>query len=274
MAFFEVTDLHKSFGNKEVLKGVSLTLDKGQIMAVIGDSGNGKTTFLRCLNFLTEADTGTISINGETIFDANVPLKPSELRKKRMKMGLVFQSYNLFPQYTVLKNTYLAANLLVKEEASAYAKTLTNASLSEKRRLVSDFKKKRKAENVENAKQLIGSMGLDDESDKYPCQLSGGQSQRAAIARALMLSPEILCFDEPTSALDPKLTAEVLNVIKALKEEGRTMIVVTHEMSFAASCADKIVFFRDGKVVEQGGPEILTDPETADLKDFLQLSKE
>ena len=159
MAFFEVTDLHKSFGNKEVLKGVSLTLDKGQIMAVIGDSGNGKTTFLRCLNFLTEADTGTISINGETIFDANIPLKPSELRKKRMKMGLVFQSYNLFPQYTVLKNTYLAANLLVKEEASAYAKTLTNASLSEKRRLVSDFKKKRKAENVENAKQLIGSMG-------------------------------------------------------------------------------------------------------------------
>ena len=252
MAFLEINDLYKSFdGEKQVLNGINVTLDKGQIMAIIGASGNGKTTLLRCLNFLTLADRGTINVDGQTIFDASIKYSDKELRKNRLHMGLVFQGYNLFPHYTVLKNTYLADYLQHKKEKSIA-----------------------KEDYIEKAKTILKSMGLENEINKYPCELSGGQSQRAAIARALMLSPSVLCFDEPTSALDPKLTSEVLKVIRALKDEGRTMIVVTHEMAFAASAADKIVFLHKGMVVEEGTPDILTNPKTDELKEFLLYTKE
>ena len=269
MAFLEVNDLHKSFGDNEVLKGVDVTLDKGEVLAVIGASGNGKTTFLRCLNFLTLADKGTIAVDGNVIFDANTHYSDAELRRNRLQMGMVFQGYNLFPQYTVLKNTYLAANLRLGAQAREYKATLPKGGRA---RAVRQWKAQRKQANVDAAKALLIKMGLENEMGKYPCELSGGQSQRAAISRALMLSPAVLCFDEPTSALDPKLTAEVLGVIRALKAEGRTMIVVTHEMAFAASCADKIVYFHEGRIAEEGGSDIIANPQTDELKEFLLYS--
>lgn len=272
MAFFQVNNLHKSFGNKEVLKGVDVSLEKGQVMAIIGDSGNGKTTFLRCINFLTLADQGTVTVDGNIIFDASLKYSEAELRRNRLQMGLVFQGYNLFPQYTVLKNTYLAKNMAIGRQSKAYAATLTGNWVT-KCKAVRQWKAQTKAANIQQAKDLLARMGLDGELYKYPCELSGGQSQRAAIARALMLQPAVLCFDEPTSALDPKLTAEVLNVIRSLKEEGRTMIVVTHEMGFAASAADVIVYLHEGQVAEVGGPEILTNPQSDELKAFLMYAK-
>ena len=258
MAFLEICNIHKTYGSNEVLKGIDLTLEKGQVMAIIGASGNGKTTLLRCLNFLTLADEGCIKVDGQTIFDASIKYSDKELRKNRFHMGLVFQGYNLFPHYTVLKNTYIAPILRLRERHF-------------------DTREERKAAKQtikDQAQQYLERMSLQNEINKYPCQLSGGQSQRAAIARALMLSPSVLCFDEPTSALDPKLTSEVLNVIRSLKEEGRTMIVVTHEMAFAASCADKIVYLHEGRVGEEGGPEIISNPKTELLKEFLLYSQQ
>ena len=269
MAFLEVKNLHKSYGDNEVLKGVDVTLDKGEVMAVIGASGNGKTTFLRCLNFLTLANQGTIAVDGVTIFDAAVHYSDADLRRNRLQMGMVFQGYNLFPQYTVLKNTCLAANLRLGALAKAYAAQLP---VKGRAKAMRTWKKQAKQDNIRQAKELLVRMGLEAEMAKYPCELSGGQSQRAAIARALMLSPSVLCFDEPTSALDPKLTAEVLGVIRALKAEGRTMIVVTHEMAFAASCADKIVYFHEGRIAEEGGSDIIANPQTDELKEFLLYS--
>lgn len=245
MAILEVSNIKKRFGKTEVLKGIDFSLEKGQVLSVIGSSGSGKTTLLRCLNSLEFADSGTISVNGETIFDGAVKTKHSdtELREKRLHFGLVFQSFNLFPQYTVLQNVMLAPTLLKKDTA----------------------------ENIkEKALKLIADVGLSDKTGNYPCELSGGQQQRVAIARALALDPEILCFDEPTSALDPELTGEVLKVIRSLADGRMTMIVVTHEMSFARDVSDYVLFMDEGVIAEQGTPdEVFGNPKTDRLKAFL-----
>ena len=255
MAVLEVKNLKKSFGKLEVLKGIDFSLEKGEVMAVIGSSGNGKTTLLRCLNFLESPDEGTISVNGENLFDSaeRQSEKESDIRKKRLHFGLVFQNFNLFPQYTVLQNVTLAMGLIEKERP--------------------DYKKNKaliKRETKEEAMRLLDKVGLSDKLDFYPHQLSGGQQQRVAIARALALKPDILCFDEPTSALDPELTEEVLKVIKSLADSRMTMIVVTHEMNFAKDVADKIIFMESGKILEEGTPkEIFENPQHERVREFI-----
>ena len=250
MALLEVKGIKKSFGKTNVLKGIDFELEKGQVLSIIGSSGSGKTTLLRCINFLEFADEGTITVNGDTIFDGERDRKISEkeLKRRRMHFGLVFQDFNLFPQYSVLKNLTLAPSLM---------KMGTSEELEK------------------NAKEIIERVGLSDKIDFYPCQLSGGQKQRVAIARTLMLNPDILCFDEPTSALDPELTGEVLKVIKNLKDEGSTMIVVTHEMEFAKNVSDSIMFMADGVVEEIGTPEqIYNNPKSEKTRAFLATSLE
>lgn len=240
MAILEVEHICKSFENTEVLKDISFSLEKGQVVSIIGSSGSGKTTLLRCLNFLEKPDKGVLRVNGETLFDADDPStrQESEIRRKRLHFGLVFQSFNLFPQYTALGNVMLAKELLAKEQP--------------------DYKARKKEihEAIEaEARELLTQMGLADRMNNYPHQLSGGQCQRVAIARALALNPDILCFDEPTSALDPVLTGEVLKVMKELAEQKRTMIIVTHEMAFARDVANHVIFMDDGYILEQGTPE-------------------
>jgi len=255
MAVLEVRDLEKRFDTLQVLQGINFSLEKGEALAIIGSSGSGKTTLLRCLNFLEKPDKGTITVNNDVIFDASDPStqKESEVRKKRLHFGLVFQNFNLFPQYTVLKNVTLAAELLAREKP--------------------EYKQNKKAvleEIQENGKRLLAQVGLSDKLNFYPHQISGGQQQRVAIARALALNPDILCFDEPTSALDPELTGEVLKVIRNLAERNTTMIIVTHEMSFARDVADRIIFMDDGVIVEQGTPqEIFDNPKEERTRQFL-----
>ena len=240
MAILEVEHVSKTFDNTEVLKDISFTLEKGEVVSIIGSSGSGKTTFLRCLNFLERPDTGVIRVGGETLFDAADPLtlQESEIRKKRLHFGLVFQSFNLFPQYTALGNVMLAKELLAREQPDYKAR-----------------KKEIHAEIEAEAKGLLTQMGLADRMNNYPHQLSGGQCQRVAIARALALKPDILCFDEPTSALDPELTGEVLKVIRELADQNTTMIIVTHEMAFARDVASQVIFMDDGRILEKGTPE-------------------
>lgn len=250
MPVLEIKNIKKSFGKTEVLKGISFSLNKGEVLSIIGSSGSGKTTLLRCLNFLEFADSGIIAVNGETIFDGDSVkrLSDSEIRKNRLHFGLVFQSFNLFPQYNVLKNVMLAPCLL----------------------------KRGTAEEIETkARALIERVGLSEKIGNYPCELSGGQQQRVAIARALALEPDILCFDEPTSALDPSLTGEVLKVIKGLKNTDSTMIVVTHEMEFAKNVSDKVLFMADGVIEEYGTPdEVFLNPKSDKTKSFLNKSLE
>ncbi|MBQ7407894.1 MAG: amino acid ABC transporter ATP-binding protein [Clostridia bacterium] len=255
MALLQVENLTKNFNDTQVLKGVSFELEKGEVLTIIGSSGSGKTTLLRCLNFLEVASGGKILVNGEVIFPAKKQMK------NNLTFGLVFQSFNLFPQYTALQNVTLAMDL-----------TFQN-SLKEKKIRGFAFKKavkENKAINDITAKQLLERVGLADKMQNYPCELSGGQQQRVAIARALALSPDILCFDEPTSALDPELTGEVLKVIKSLKEEGRTMIIVTHEMDFAKNVSDKVIFMADGVIEEEGTPiQVFDNPLSEKTKAFL-----
>lgn len=262
MAFFEVKNLKKQFGTVQVLHGIDFSMEKGEVVAVIGSSGGGKTTFLRCLNFLEMANEGTISLEGSFTFDAKEVYTPSEIRDMRLKLGLVFQSFNLFPQYTALENVYLPLQLRTKEKIRAEL----------------PFGRERRAaiaaglaENRARAEKLLSGVGLSDKLGNYPWQLSGGQQQRVAIARALAQEPAILCFDEPTSALDPELTGEVLRVIKELKDEGRTMMVVTHEMEFARHVADRVVFFADGVIEEEGTPEeLFNNPRSPKTAAFLK----
>ena len=246
MPILEVKNIQKSFGKTEVLKGLSFSLDKGEVLSIIGSSGSGKTTLLRCINFLEIADEGEIYVNGKRIFDGNSAkhLTDAEIRDNRLHFGLVFQSFNLFPQYNVLQNITLAPSLLKRgTEEEIKAKALA----------------------------LIERVGLSDKINNYPCELSGGQQQRVAIARALALEPDILCFDEPTSALDPELTGEVLRVIKDLKSADSTMIVVTHEMEFARNVSDKVIFMADGIIEEIGTPdEIFLNPKSQKTRSFLK----
>lgn len=230
MALLEVHNLTKNFGYTEVLRGVSFSLEQGQVLAIIGGSGSGKTTLLRCLTGLEKASAGTICLPEGGTF------------------GLVFQSFNLFPQYTALENVMLAPSLK---------------------------KEKSKEELRDQAMALLTQVGLAERANAYPWQLSGGQKQRTAIARALALQPEILCFDEPTSALDPELTGEVLRTIRGLKEQGHTMIVVTHEMEFARSVSDVVMYMADGVVEEMGPPEqIFGNPQSPRTEKFLRSARE
>ena len=251
----EVREIRKAFGNQEVLSGISFSIDKGDVAVILGPSGSGKTTLLRCLNFLERPDTGVIKVNGETMWDAADPAtqKESEIRKKRLHFGLVFQNFNLFPQYTALQNVMLAGELLAKERPEYQAN-----------------KKAIHAELEQQARELLAQMGLSERAGHYPHQLSGGQQQRVAIARALALHPDILCFDEPTSALDPELTGEVLKVLRDLADRKTTMIIVTHEMHFARDVADRILFMDGGVVVEEGPAKQLIDhPREERTRQFL-----
>ena len=264
MELLRVKGLKKSFDKTEVLKGIDFSLEKGSVLAIIGSSGSGKTTLLRCLNFLETPDEGIITVGEKVVYDGEDKTKKStkEKRENQLKFGLVFQSFNLFPQYTVHKNITLAASLALKsaakkEKMSAHEKAQAMARIEAK------------------ADELLAQIGLSEKRDSYPCQLSGGQCQRVAIARALALDPEILCFDEPTSALDPELTGEVLRAIKSLRDSDRTMIIVTHEMDFARSVADTVMFMADGVIEEMGDPiELFDDPKSPKLRAFLQKDKD
>lgn len=255
MAILEAEHICKSFNRTEVLKDISFSLEKGQAVSIIGSSGSGKTTLLRCLNFLERPDKGIIRVNGQILFDSSDPSTQQEsaIRKKRLHFGLVFQSFNLFPQYTALENVTLAEELLASEQPDYKAR---KKELHEEIRL--------------HGVELLSQMGLDNRINNYPHQLSGGQQQRVAIARALALKPDILCFDEPTSALDPELTGEVLKVIKELADQKTTMIIVTHEMAFARDVAEHTIFMDEGSIVEQGNSlQVFEAPKEMRTKQFL-----
>ncbi len=256
MALLEIKNLCKSFGDAHILKGIDLEVERGDVIAIIGCAGNGKTTLLRCLNFLEIPEVGKITVDGDVVFDSeeNVDLKGRPIkvksipREKRLKVGMVLQNFNLFPQYTALENVTLAMKTLEKDGLKTFP------------------------EGVEKvATDILTRVGLADKLGHYPCQLSGGQQQRVAIARALALSPDILCFDEPTSALDPELTGEVLAVIRKLASERMTMLIVTHEMNFAREAATRIIFMDEGKIVEQGAPEdVFANPQNERTRAFLR----
>ena len=260
MKILETEHICKSFGQTEVLKDISFSLEESQVLSIIGSSGSGKTTLLRCLNFLEHPDKGIIRVKDKTVFDAANPvtMQDAEIRKNRLHFGLVFQSFNLFPQYTALKNVMLAKELLAKERP--------------------DYKARKKEIHDEIEAQAVGllkQMGLSERINNYPHQLSGGQCQRVAIARALAMKPDILCFDEPTSALDPELTGEVLRVIRGLAQQHTTMIIVTHEMAFARDVADQVIFMDGGVIVEQGAArEVIDHPRQERTKQFLSRYSE
>lgn len=256
MAYLEVRNLTKQFGNSVILGGISFDVNEGEVVSLIGSSGAGKTTALRSLCFLEMADSGTITLNGELIYDGNSRkkrYKEEELRKMRSRFGLVFQSFNLFPQYTAFDNIKLPVKLKEKE----------------KEKNKEPFMSETEIDLAVNA--LLTRVGLADKAKLYPYQLSGGQKQRVAIARAIAMKPDVLLFDEPTSALDPSLTNEVLKVINEIKEAyGITMIIVTHEMEFAKNISDKIIFLNDGYIEEEGTPEeIFENPKSEVIKKFL-----
>ena len=260
MSILEVKNIVKNFGKIQVLKGIDFSMQKGEVVAVIGSSGSGKTTLLRCINFLEDADKGQILVEGNCIYEGEnaKKLTPAEIRKNQLNFGLVFQSFNLFPQYTAFENVTLAPKLLAKERPDY------------------NQNKKQILEEIDsNAKALLDRVGLSDRMNNYPCQLSGGQQQRVSIARALALNPKVLFFDEPTSALDPELTGEILRVIRDLAKKQTTMVIVTHEIEFARNVADRIIFMADGVVLEDGTPEeVLDNPKNDKTKHFLSKLSE
>lgn len=246
MKLLEMNHIRKSFGNNEVLKDISLSVDEGEILSIIGPSGSGKSTLLRCATMLEQIDGGQIIYMGETAASVengvrNYP-KGEKMKTIHSYFGLVFQNFNLFPHYSVMKN-------------------ITDAPIT--------IQKRNKEEVYQEARELLQRMGLEDKADAYPCQLSGGQCQRVAIARALALNPKILFFDEPTSALDPELTGEVLKVIKSLADLQITMVIVTHEMSFARDISDRVIFMDKGVVALEGKPEEVFDADHARIREFL-----
>ena len=245
MKMLKVENIQKSFGKTEVLKNISFSLEKGEVLAIIGSSGSGKTTLLRCLNFLETPQRGRITVNSEVLFDSSDSSKKKDLdvRKKRLHFGLVFQNFNLFPHFSVMRN-------------------LTEAPIH--------VQKRERGEVEAEARELIRKMGLEGKENYYPQQLSGGQQQRVAIARALAMNPKMLFFDEPTSALDPELTGEILKVIRQLAQEKMTMVIVTHEMGFARDVADRVIFMDGGYIVEEGRPEhVISNPKEERTKQFL-----
>ena len=276
MAYLEIKNFYKSFGDVKVLKGIDIDIKKGEVVSIIGSSGSGKTTLLRCINFLELADNGVMTLEGNVLFDSTTSkyLKDKQLREQRLNFGLVFQQFNLFPQYNVLDNVTLAPRLLLEEKVLAYKNELTISKTLKKKEIkekIKEFRATSLKEIEEDANKLLEITGLTEKAKSYPSELSGGQQQRVAIARALALKPKVLCFDEPTSALDPELTGEVLKVIKSLKGEDRTMIIVTHEMGFAKNVSDKVVFMADGVIEEAGdAKELFANPKSEKLKAFLK----
>lgn len=255
MAILEIRNIKKSFGKTEVLKGIDFSMNEGEIVAILGSSGSGKTTLLRCINFLETADEGEIYVNDEMIFDGLSKTKATaaQIRQRQLNFGMVFQQFNLFPQYTALDNVMIAPKLLAKERPDYKAN-----------------KAKILAEIEADAIDMLTRVGLGDKMNNYPCELSGGQQQRVSIARALVLKPKVLFFDEPTSALDPELTGEILKVIKSLAEQHMTMIIVTHEIEFARNVADRIIFMNDGVVLEDGAPDdVILNPKNQRTREFL-----
>ena len=256
MDMLEIKNLRKRFGDNEVLKGIDLKVKKGEVLAIIGSSGGGKTTLLRCLNFLETANSGEIIVNGKSVFSAKDGEKPVIAPEAQLSFGLVFQQFNLFPQYSVIENLMLAPKLRAKRKTTPQNEVESLDVIRER------------------AEKLLETVGLSEKAEAYPCQLSGGQQQRVAIARALMLAPDILCFDEPTSALDPELTGEVLKVIRSLKDSERTMIIVTHEMEFARHVADHVIFISDGLIEEEGSAEeVFGNPKSEKTRAFLAVEK-
>ena len=248
MKLLEIENLGKSFGNVEVLKNISMSVEKGEVVAIIGPSGSGKSTLLRCATLLETMDKGSLKINGQVAAcEANGRseyVSKLELTKIKNSFGLVFQQFNLFPHFSVLKNVCDAPVVVEKRD---------------------------KAEVEKEARELIEKVGLKGKEDSYPCQLSGGQQQRVAIARALSMNPEILFFDEPTSALDPEITAGILKVLRQLADENMTMVIVTHEIDFARKVADRVIFMDEGVIVEEGDPkQVLDNPSNERTKAFLQ----
>ena len=245
----DVTDLHKSFGQLEVLKGISMSASQGDVVSIIGSSGSGKSTFLRCINLLELPTAGEIAIDGEAVKfkmqkGQRVPADARQVERFRSQLGMVFQSFNLWNHMTILQNVTEGPRQVLKHS---------------------------KAEANERAERLLNRVGLWEKRDQYPAFLSGGQQQRAAIARALAMEPKALLFDEPTSALDPELVGEVLKVIRGLAEEGRTMILVTHEMKFARDVSSEVIYLHEGKIEEQGAPkDVFTRPASPRCQAFLQ----
>ena len=253
MAYLEINNLYKTINKNEILKGISFDLNKGEVLSIIGKSGSGKTTLLRCLNFLGLANSGSISIDDNIIYDGNEKIKEKDLRVKRLRFGLVFQSFNLFPQYNVLKNVMLPKELRENEKRKNKLDYINIESIKEE------------------ALEILSKVGLSDKINNYPHELSGGEKQRVAIARAIIMDPDILCFDEPTSSLDPLLTTEVLNVINDIKKKiNKTMIIVTHEMEFAHKISDKVIFMDKGEIIESGSSvDIFENPKSKKLQEFL-----
>ena len=248
MKLLEIENLGKSFGNLEVLKNISMSVEKGEVVAIIGPSGSGKSTLLRCATLLETMDKGSLKINGQVaaceVNGRSEYVSKLELTKIKNSFGLVFQQFNLFPHFSVLKNVCDAPVVVEKRD---------------------------KAEVEKEARELIEKVGLKGKEDSYPCQLSGGQQQRVAIARALAMNPEILFFDEPTSALDPEITAGILKVLRQLADENMTMVIVTHEIDFARKVADRVIFMDEGVIVEEGDPkQVLDNPSNERTKAFLQ----
>ena len=257
----DVIDLKKNFGDNEVLKGINMTINKGDIVVVIGPSGSGKSTFLRCLNCMEDQTSGKIIFEGVDIADPKV-----DINIHRRKMGMVFQHFNLFNNKTVIENIMLSPVLCAKKDRR---KAVVH-NMFHKDKLPVHPVKEIKKEAEENAHKLLERIGLEDKADVYPSTLSGGQKQRVAIVRSLAMNPEVILFDEPTSALDPEMVGEVLDLMKQLAREGMTMVVVTHEMGFAREVGTKLVFMDEGKIVEENTPEkFFADPQSPRAKDFL-----
>lgn len=268
----DVINLRKSFGDLEILKGINITINKGDIVAVLGPSGSGKSTFLRCLNCMEDPTSGSIVFKGVDIADMKV-----DINVHRRHMGMVFQHFNLFNNKTVLQNVMMApAYLQCKDLKKAKNKNIMirfkNIFRSKKEELIpiTTTKEQIKSETKKQALELLGRIGLEDKADVYPSTLSGGQKQRVAIIRSLAMNPDVILFDEPTSALDPEMVGEVLELMKKLAQEGMTMVVVTHEMGFAKEVASRVIFMDDGQIVEEAEPEeFFGNPKNPRLKEFL-----
>ncbi len=265
----DVIDLHKSFGKKEILKGVNVTVEEGEKIAIIGPSGSGKSTFLRCLNCLEDPTSGSIIFEGEDLADLKV-----DINKHREKIGMVFQHFNLFNNLTVKQNIMLAPVTLTKKKIAKNKIIALKNKIFKKDIPLYDVPSLQDAESEAetNAMRLLRRIGLEDKADAYPSTLSGGQRQRVAIVRALAMNPKVMLFDEPTSALDPEMVGEVLDLIKEVADEGMTMLIVTHEMGFAKNVATRVLFMNNGIIQEEGTPsQIFDHPQSERLKNFLEM---